>query len=169
MAVTQQIVRISHLQLNDCSNDPQRLNELISFKLTEPEDEIDLNWAPAGMELYFKKSEQLHSVRKALKLVLDGEALLYEHFPSGPIDDSVDSDITFLSSPKVIAMANEFESINWTNLYSCMPRNKIDAFKSLSCDLTCHPDEYYLPEIKKLVAFVKQAAKQNMALVQWWN
>jgi hypothetical protein len=169
MAVTQQIVRISEGDIIKCSQSEEKCDELISFKLNAALDELDLDWAHQGLDIYCNKSNQKDDVCTAISTVLDGIQLINELYKSGTNSYQVYSDITYTSPEKVKESASAFRLINWASLESCMPQNKGEALKLLKVDLVCHPNEYYIPKLRELVSFVQETANRNMGLAQWWD
>ena len=67
MSIPQQILRIPHSPLESCSINPDQLAPLIAFRLTIPEQGIDLNWAPLSIQQSIEKSKQFDSVQEACR------------------------------------------------------------------------------------------------------
>ncbi len=169
MAVTQQLVRITIEDLLECSKSEDKLEKLISFKLNMPEDELDLNWAPKGLELYCEFSQQTLKVQSAIRMVFDGK-----HFVNDLCHDyvngyKVDSDITMLLPDEVEVAYEGLKNIDWQSFKTCMPVDKNEALILLNIELVCHPNDYYIPKMRQLIDFVSGTVEKNMGIAQWWD
>lgn len=169
MAVTQQIARLPIGTIQACAASESVLDELLSFRLAEPEDYLDLDWSPAGIKLYFEGSKQLERCLDSLEMVLDGSKILNEVHRNSANGYTVYSDITMTSPAEVASAADGFDYLDWHQLESFMPASRQDALELLGVDLVCHPNEYYLPLVQKLCTFVGEARENNMGLAQWWD
>jgi hypothetical protein len=82
MGVTQQLVRLSEPEIRRCATDVLAMEELVSFELAAATDTLDLDWASAGLERL--ASAYAVEVASAMRILLDGAALVSSEYPEGP-------------------------------------------------------------------------------------
>lgn len=169
MAVTQQIVRLPERIMNEASADPVMLDRLVSFELAGPEDTLDLDWAPRGLQRLAEQS--LSEVQcAALSALLDGPTVLNRDYPEGPDHYRVWSDITFLSAPEVKRAANILASVTSADLLLALPSGRKEQADVLgSTELPTNPAGYYGDHLTALLDFAQEAARRGFGLVQWWD
>jgi len=180
MAVVQNMVRLTHDQLEACRNSEAALAEVIALELEPPEDYLDLDWSPRGLELYFQQSGQPPEVQAALKLATDGARIVNpacsdpERTYDVVLDYGVYSHITELAPDEVQHVAAAFRSIDMNAFLTWLPEDISTARERLEKHAAFfpshwHPNQYYREYLERLVAFYQTAAAQHWAVIMWWD
>ncbi len=165
MAVTQQLARISSNRLSRCGNDTQELRDLISFEINPPEDWIDMDWAPSGLQAAVHRLGTREAAKMLDRLFGDaGAPLVDPAHPDGPDAFDVYSPITYNDPTEVSRLATALGALNpdpvgAAALESIEKENQIPRSGAA----------YYSSAFTEPHKFLDQAKSDNQAVVAWWD
>jgi hypothetical protein len=180
MAVVQQLVRLTLDELEACRISEDALYQVIWHELRQPDDYLDIDWSPSGIEVYLEKSGQLPEVQNAFKLATEGARIVNEActYPESDRDMvnhyAVYSHITELSPFEVQLVTEAFHRIDMDSFLSWLPEDIDEAREVLGRDAGAvpenwHPNQYFGKFLTDLIEFYETAAAQEWATIMWWD
>lgn len=168
MAVTQQLVRVPEAEVLRCSADRLALDNLISFRAAASNDTLDLDWAPSGLERL--AAAYGFGLADALRVLLEGTAIVNTELAQGPQEYTVYSEIRWSTAIQVAAAAESLGRVETEALLRALPRKLEDARSFLGInDLPEGPRQYYADHFSRLRDFVNGAAERGLAIAMWWD
>ncbi|HYC96862.1 hypothetical protein [Brevundimonas sp.] len=168
MAVTQQIARVAQGILEEMSANPEVLDRLLRFKLTGPEDILDLDWAPKALLALAQDSLSEAQVR-ALRDLLEGSKRLNKECATGLQDDLVWSDVTCLYPSEVQHASSILAGLTSSDILRSFPPTREAQMELRGAMLPDDPVEYYAAHFTALLHFAERAADRGLGLALWWD
>lgn len=169
MAVALQLVRLPEDTLAACSVSEATLNELISFHLSLPEANLDLDWASHPLEILFARGTSMRH-QSTLRLALQGESDVNADHPLGPRSNQVYDFLRCLRATTVRQVADVLGTVDCRTLLAGIPADARTAAEQLSLGaLDCHPRDYLGPLLFALVAFYAHTAALGQCVAMWWD
>jgi hypothetical protein len=168
MAVTQQLVRLSESEIRRCATDVLELKELVSFELTAAADTLDLDWASAGLGRL--ASAYAVEVANAMRILLDGAALVSSEYPEGPPGQWVYSQIKWSSATQVATAAGTLARVDPDHFVRPLHRSRDLVVEFLGAsELPDDPPQYYADRLRSLREFACGASARGLAMAMWWD
>ncbi len=165
MAVTQLLASISVERLARCRRDVGELDRLLSLKFVPPEEYVDLNWAPNGLEKALRLSGLNETAALLERLFGDGDSeIVNRDHPRGPDDYRVYTDITFVEADFVKICSSRLQMLG---------EDRLDAIFE-DAETRFEPDSdvgagFFRDMFDSLRGFMRRSDLANHAVVAWWD
>jgi hypothetical protein len=169
VAVTQQIARLTRDELASCRSSLRAIDSLCWFKLREPTDYLDLDWAPQPLEQAVAIAALPAGLLEAVRRACSGGSEVNAGYRDAPSTIS-EHPVTALEPDQVRHVALVLATCTGDDLVRELPPNAADAARLVGMsEFSCHPSEYLRTHYDALRRFYEDAAQQGLATAMWWD
>jgi hypothetical protein len=171
MAVTQQFARIPATQLAACRQSVSALDTLCSFTSTPDEDYLDLNWWPIILRRAWELTGASARALAVLQRGFDGDEEVNPAYRDHP-NTIWEHPVTALEPPQVGEVAEALRAVMPEAVHAVVPSNpdQIEAkLGKLARDMIGDLAEQLAQQHTILRDFYTEAARRQLAIVQWWD
>ncbi|MGW0804740.1 DUF1877 family protein [Nonomuraea sp. NPDC002799] len=160
MAITQQLARVSDVELAKVRPMPKRLERILSFEAGQPDDYLDLDWAGPPLLRVCEHLDPGSAVLGAVKRALEGEVQIGTG-DYGPV--------MALSARAVVDVVRGLRAIDGRALRGALSDDLADVSGLIGKGFAGDPGEYLTGHFAALRDLYEGAAQRGLSVVVWWD
>ncbi|RZS43371.1 uncharacterized protein DUF1877 [Herbihabitans rhizosphaerae] len=167
MAVTQQLARVTAMQLAACRRSVAELDELCSFRSAPRYDYLDLNWWPATLERVWELTGADTATMSVLRRGFgsaDEVNPAYRDYPT-----VWEHPVTAVEPDQVAEVADALRTMTPGAVHAVVSSSRDRALAEIVPDVTGDLAEIVAEQHAILRQFYDEAARRRLATVLWWD